>query len=127
MSAENGAWFLLNASPDLTRQLEGTPELQPHQTQPRNTPIAAVLLTNADLDHALGLLLMRQEETPLVVYTTEETRSALGWLESALKPFRGIEWRKYRRRAADRRQPETFRHGGGDRCDARGRAVLDRR
>ena len=36
---------------------------------------------------------MRQEETPLVVYATEKTQSALGWLETILKPFRRIEWR----------------------------------
>ena len=91
--AESGDCFLLNASPDLARQIESTPELQPHRSQPRNTPIAAVFLTNADLDHALGLLLMRQEETPLVVYATTETRDALGWIEATLKPFRPIEWR----------------------------------
>ncbi len=36
---------------------------------------------------------MRQEETPLVVYATAETRNALGWIETTLKPFRPIEWR----------------------------------
>jgi pyrroloquinoline quinone biosynthesis protein B len=93
VGAESGGWLLINASPDFARQIESTPELQPHRNSPRSTPIAGVLLTNADLDHALGLLLMRQEETPLVVYATEETRRTLGWLETVLKPFRRIEWR----------------------------------
>jgi pyrroloquinoline quinone biosynthesis protein B len=93
VGSEDGHWILLNASPDLARQIESTPELQPHRSPPRNTPIASVLLTNADLDHALGLLLMRQEQTQLVVYTTEEMQRALGWLEAALKPFRRIDWR----------------------------------
>ena len=84
---------MLNASPDLARQIESTLELQSHRNSPRYTPISGVLLTNADLDHALGLLLMRQEEAPLIVYATEETQRALGWLETVLKPFRRIEWR----------------------------------
>jgi pyrroloquinoline quinone biosynthesis protein B len=89
-------WFLINASPDLPRQIESTPSLQPRRPAaagPRNTPIAGVLLTNADIDHALGLLLLGQQETPLVVYTADETRSALAWIDRVLARFCGIEWR----------------------------------
>jgi pyrroloquinoline quinone biosynthesis protein B len=87
-------WFLINASPDLTRQIESMPQLQPGRDSPRNTPIAGVLLTNADIDHALGLLLLRQQETPLVVYAADETRTALAWIDSILARFCGIEWQK---------------------------------
>jgi pyrroloquinoline quinone biosynthesis protein B len=87
-------WFLINASPDLTRQIESMPRLQPRRDSPRNSPIAGVLLTNADIDHALGLLLLRQQEMPLVVYAADETRAALGWIEGVLAQFCGIEWRK---------------------------------
>jgi pyrroloquinoline quinone biosynthesis protein B len=87
-------WFLINASPDLTRQIENMPRLQPRRDSPRNSPIAGVLLTNADIDHALGLLLLREQETPLVVYAADETRAALGWVEGILAKFCGIEWRK---------------------------------
>jgi pyrroloquinoline quinone biosynthesis protein B len=86
-------WFLINASPDLTRQIEAMPRLQPRRDSPRNSPIAGVLLTNADVDHALGLLLLRQQETPLVVYASEETRGALTWVDDLLARFCGIEWR----------------------------------
>ena len=86
--------WLINASPDLPRQIESTTRLQPRQNASRNTPIAGVLLTNPDIDHALGILLLRQQEKPLVVYATEETRSALAWLESTLSRFCGIEWRR---------------------------------
>jgi pyrroloquinoline quinone biosynthesis protein B len=51
-------------------------------------------LTNADIDHALGLLLLRQQEKPLVVYATDETQAALAWLDHTLARFCGIEWRK---------------------------------
>jgi pyrroloquinoline quinone biosynthesis protein B len=87
-------WFLINSSPDLTWQIESTPQLKPRRDSPRNTPIAGVLLTNADIDHALGLLLLRQQETPLIVYAAEEMRKALAWIDRVLSRFCGIEWRK---------------------------------
>ncbi len=70
------------------------PRLQPRRDSPRNTPVAGVLLTNGDIDHALGLLLLREQEIPLVVYAADETRAALGWLDDVLARFCGIEWRK---------------------------------
>jgi pyrroloquinoline quinone biosynthesis protein B len=87
-------WFLINASPDLTRQIESMPRLQPRRDSPRNSPIAGLLLTNADVDHALGLLLLRQQKMPLVVYAADETRAALEWIEGVLTQFCGIEWQK---------------------------------
>ena len=88
------SWFLINASPDLTRQIEITPQLQPGGDAPRNSPIAGVFLTTADIDHALGLLLLRQRETALAVYAADETRAALAWIDTALARFCGINWRK---------------------------------
>jgi pyrroloquinoline quinone biosynthesis protein B len=85
-------WFLINASPDLTRQIESMPRLQPRRDSPRNSPIGGVLLTNADIDHALGLSLLREQETPLVVYASAETRAALTWVDDLLARFCGIEW-----------------------------------
>jgi pyrroloquinoline quinone biosynthesis protein B len=67
--------------------------LQPRRNASRNTPIAGVFLTNADIDHALGLLLLRQQEQPLVVYATDESRAALAWLDRLLARFCGIQWR----------------------------------
>jgi pyrroloquinoline quinone biosynthesis protein B len=88
------SWFLINASPDLPRQIESMQQLQPHRDSPRNTPIAGVFLTNADVDHALGLLLLRQQETPLVVYAADETRKSLAWIDRVLSRFCRAEWRK---------------------------------
>ena len=85
LSADLKSWFLLNASPDLRMQIEAHPELHPRaqaetqaqpQTQARHTPISAVVLTNADLDHVLGLLLMRESQ-PLRVYATPSVRRIL--------------------------------------------------
>ena len=93
VSADDQRWFLVNASPDLPRQIESTPALQPQPGSLRNSPIAGVLLTNADLDHTLGLLLLRQQQTPVLVYASDATRSALDWLELLLHPFGGSTWR----------------------------------
>jgi pyrroloquinoline quinone biosynthesis protein B len=93
VSADDRGWFLVNASPDLPRQIESMPALQPQPGSLRNSPIAGVLLTNADLDHTLGLLLLRQQQTPVLIYASDATRSALDWLELLLHPFGGTNWR----------------------------------
>jgi len=71
ISADGARWFLLNASPEIRSQIEGHAPLHPRA--PRHSPIAAVVLTNGDLDHTLGLLSLR-ESHPLTVYATERVR-----------------------------------------------------
>jgi pyrroloquinoline quinone biosynthesis protein B len=71
LSADGEHWFLLQASPEVRRQIESFPALWPKA--PRHTPIAGFLLTNGDLDHVLGLLCLRESQ-PLVVHATEEVR-----------------------------------------------------
>jgi pyrroloquinoline quinone biosynthesis protein B len=71
VSGDGEAWFLLNASPEIRAQIESFPPLHPRG--PRHSPIEGILLTNADLDHCLGLLSLR-ESYPLVVYATERVR-----------------------------------------------------
>ncbi len=61
VSADGDAWVLLNASPDIRSQIGTTRALQPRRDQPRrNSPIKAVVLTNADVDHVAGLLSLRE-------------------------------------------------------------------
>jgi pyrroloquinoline quinone biosynthesis protein B len=72
ISADSRSWFLLGASPDLRSQIEATPELHPHEGI-RQSPIAGAVLANADVDHVLGLLLLRELQ-PLRVYATESIR-----------------------------------------------------
>jgi pyrroloquinoline quinone biosynthesis protein B len=67
-------WFLLGASPDLRSQIEATPELHPRQG--RHSPIAGVALANADVDHVLGLLLLRELQ-PLRIHSTASVRRIL--------------------------------------------------
>lgn len=73
--AETNDWFLLGASPDLRAQIEATPELHPRNGI-RQSPIAGAVLTNADIDHVLGLLLLRELQ-PLRVHATEPVRRIL--------------------------------------------------
>jgi pyrroloquinoline quinone biosynthesis protein B len=54
-----GQWGLLNASPDLRVQIEATQELRPHDGN-RHSPIHDVILTGAEVDQALGLMLLRE-------------------------------------------------------------------
>jgi pyrroloquinoline quinone biosynthesis protein B len=75
ISQDGRAWFLLGASPDLRAQIEATPELQPREGL-RQSPIAGVVLANADLDHVLGLLLLRELQ-PLRVYSAASVRRIL--------------------------------------------------
>ena len=71
VSTDGQSWFLLNASPEIRQQIESFPALHPRG--PRHSPIGAILLTNADLDHCLGLLSLR-ESHPLLVYATDHVR-----------------------------------------------------
>jgi pyrroloquinoline quinone biosynthesis protein B len=67
-------WLIVNASPDILRQIETTRAIQPRGL--RHTPIAAVALTNGDLDHVVGLLSMRESQH-FAVLATERVRAGL--------------------------------------------------
>src|ERR1700731_3158149 len=69
------SWFLLGASPDLRAQSEATPELHPREGV-RQSPIAGIVLSNAELDHVLGLLLLRELQ-PLRIHATASVRRIL--------------------------------------------------
>jgi pyrroloquinoline quinone biosynthesis protein B len=77
VTADDDTWFLVNASPDLRQQLIDNSEIHPDPAKGlRNTPVAGIILTSADLDHILGLLLMR-EFTPVRIYATRPVISIL--------------------------------------------------
>ncbi|HYY73222.1 MAG TPA: pyrroloquinoline quinone biosynthesis protein PqqB [Solirubrobacterales bacterium] len=89
----HGPWFLANASPDLRQQLEGL------RTDPaggvRAAPMAGILLTDAEIDHTAGLLLLRESSTALQVYGSDAVRRALvdGYpVLPILAHYCGVEW-----------------------------------
>jgi pyrroloquinoline quinone biosynthesis protein B len=72
---DSGAdWLLINASPDVLRQIARFGPLHPRAA--RDTPIGGIALTNGDLDHVLGLLSLRESQ-PLWIFATERVRSGL--------------------------------------------------
>jgi len=75
ISEDGLLWFLLGASPDLRAQIEATPELHPRAGL-RQSPITGVVLANADLDHVVGLLLLRELQ-PLHINATASVRRIL--------------------------------------------------
>ncbi len=69
VSSDGKSWFLLGASPDLRFQIESSRELHP-RSGTRSSPISGVVLASADLDHTLGLLLLRELQ-PFQVWAAE--------------------------------------------------------
>jgi pyrroloquinoline quinone biosynthesis protein B len=89
-----GPWFLVNASPDAPQQLEGLTDLAVDGV--RSPPVAGVLLTDAEIDHTAGLLLLRESSAPVRVYGAAAVERALrhGYpVLPILERYSGVEWR----------------------------------
>jgi len=115
----DGPWFLVNASPDARQQLEGLTSGQVDGV--RTPPIAGVLLTDAEIDHTAGLLLLRESATAVRIFGDEGVERALrhGYpVLPILERYCGAEWQSLQ---AERPTPlpgssievEAF-HVGGD-------------
>jgi pyrroloquinoline quinone biosynthesis protein B len=75
VSANDGRWTLINASPDLAAQIHATAALHPKNGL-RGSPIDAVVLTGAEIDQITGLLSLR-ESTPFTLYATPASHAAV--------------------------------------------------
>lgn len=72
-SRDGERWWLVNVSPDIAAQIETVPALQPRAG--RGTPIAGMLLTDANVDHLGGLAVLRQQgEHAFVLYSSATVR-----------------------------------------------------
>jgi pyrroloquinoline quinone biosynthesis protein B len=76
VSEDGERWILINASPDIRDQVRRLPRPTPDPAVRRDVPIEAVALTDAELDHSLGLLLLR-EGRALSVYAASPTLAVL--------------------------------------------------
>jgi pyrroloquinoline quinone biosynthesis protein B len=78
VSADGQRWVLLNASPDLRAQINATPALHPRPIpgRIRHSPIAAVVLTGAEVDTIAGLLTLR-EGHPFALYGATQALATL--------------------------------------------------
>jgi pyrroloquinoline quinone biosynthesis protein B len=88
-----GPWFLANASPDLRQQLEALPADRADGV--RGAPVMGILLTDAEIDHTAGLLLLRESSSAIRVYGSEAVRRALtdGYpVLPMLAGYCGVEW-----------------------------------
>ncbi|PYP45827.1 MAG: pyrroloquinoline quinone biosynthesis protein PqqB [Gemmatimonadetes bacterium] len=109
VSADGERWILLNASPDLGMQLAAHHELWPRSL--RGSPIASVVLTDGEIDHTLGLLLLRESATRLPVYAPDGVTALLGdeWpLYRVLSAYAGVE-----PRTLDEGRPIALTDGAG--------------
>ena len=75
VSAGDGSWTLINASPDLPSQIRATPALHP-RGELRGSPVDAVVLTGAEIDQIAGLLSLR-ESSPFTLYATPASHAAV--------------------------------------------------
>jgi pyrroloquinoline quinone biosynthesis protein B len=75
VSRDGSRWVLLNASPDLRQQILATRRLHPNGGI-RASPLAAVVLTNGDVDHIAGLLSLRESQ-PLALYAAQRVLDVL--------------------------------------------------
>lgn len=94
VSEDNKKWILINASPDIRKQLEDFHEAQQNNLL-RDTGIQAIILTDSQIDHVTGLLSLREAEK-LVIYCTEVVREELTYhfpLFEILKNYCVIEFK----------------------------------
>jgi pyrroloquinoline quinone biosynthesis protein B len=103
VSADGTSWVLLNASPDIGQQLRSHPQLHPRHGL-RDTPIKAVVLMDAQIDHVTGLLGMR--EGPCIdIYATPcvfEDLTTVFPVLSVLEHYCGTRWHMLRVTGSER-------------------------
>jgi pyrroloquinoline quinone biosynthesis protein B len=75
VSADGSRWSVINASPDIRDQFARFGGLHP-RAGTRDLPLDTVVITNADLDHTLGLLILR-ESLPYRIVSTPWVRDTL--------------------------------------------------
>ena len=110
VSADGVSWALLNASPDIRQQINETPELQPAKSGGlRNSPIKAVVVTNADVDHITGLVGLREGQ-PFSIYGSDRVLATL----KANSIFEVLAADKVRRIAFELDKPTRLEGAGVD-------------
>jgi pyrroloquinoline quinone biosynthesis protein B len=75
-SADGRDWALLNCSPDIREQIGANPVLHPREGL-RHSPVKAVILTNADVDHIGGLISLREQHA-FTVWASDKVLEQIG-------------------------------------------------
>lgn len=76
VSVDGENWLLINASPDIRTQLNSLPAMRPERAK-RDSGVAAVMLTDSQIDHTTGLLILRESDRPLTLYCTDRVYADL--------------------------------------------------
>ena len=93
VSADYRHWFLFNASPDIRSQINASPPLCP-QKGVRHTPIQGIVLSDAEMDHTLGLLSLRETHSQRIYATAWVYNALTRWnpLLHTLSTYCSVEW-----------------------------------
>ncbi|MBS7539469.1 pyrroloquinoline quinone biosynthesis protein PqqB [Ancylobacter lacus] len=75
VSVDGERWALVNCAPEILHQIQAVPALHPRNGR-RHSPVASVLLTNADIDHIAGLLSLRESQ-PFRLHATAAIHGVL--------------------------------------------------
>ncbi|WP_030927913.1 pyrroloquinoline quinone biosynthesis protein PqqB [Streptomyces sp. NRRL S-646] len=99
---DDGRWYIVNATPDIGDQIEARPELHPGPGS-RQTPLAGLVLTDAELDHTLGIARLREADGLQVLATAPVRRALLDRLHlgDVLAPYTSLTWRELPSRGAE--------------------------
>jgi pyrroloquinoline quinone biosynthesis protein B len=72
----DASWALVNASPDITAQLQANADLQPGRAL-RDTGVAGIVLADGQVDHTTGLYMLRESSRPWPIWCTDSTYADL--------------------------------------------------
>jgi len=90
--AGSGRWWLVNATPDIGEQVEAF-GLWP--ASGRDSPIAGVVLTDAELDHTLGIARLREADRIEVTCAGTVRDAVSGWLGGLLEAYAELKWQGF--------------------------------
>lgn len=89
-------WVLVNASPDITTQLQAHSDFQPARWG-RDSAIAAIVLVDGQIDHTTGLYMLREAVRPWPLWCTDSAYTDLtrgNPVLEVLSHYCGIERRR---------------------------------
>jgi pyrroloquinoline quinone biosynthesis protein B len=91
LSTDGVRWLLLNCSPDIAWQIEAFAPLQPRDV--RDSPIAGMLFTDANVDHLGGLATLRQHGKHRFILRSSTTTREIAVSQPAFSPFASAPYR----------------------------------
>jgi pyrroloquinoline quinone biosynthesis protein B len=94
VSGDGVNWVLFNASPDVLKQIQEFPPLQPARAI-RDTGIKGIVLIDAQIDHTTGLLMLREGQQQRDIYCTDMVQQDMTTgnpLFNILGHYCGVNW-----------------------------------